>query len=46
VGWAAALEGKMYDPEKLERLTWLNLGCRLSQRFGALTPQQIDVVYD
>ncbi|WP_373508568.1 hypothetical protein [Thiocapsa sp.] len=46
VGWAAALAGKVYEPEKLERLTWLNLGYRLSQRFGALTPEQIDGVYD
>lgn len=46
VGWAAALEGKVYEAEKLERLTWLNLGYRLSRHFGALTPEQIDVVYD
>lgn len=47
VGWEDANQRqKVYTEEALERLTWKNLGYRLGQRFGALTPAEIDAVFD
>lgn len=47
VGWEDASQGRRtYTAEALERLTWMNMGYRLGQRFGHLTPSRINAVYD
>ncbi len=46
-GWVDATQREqVYSDDALARLTWKNLGYRLGQRFGALTPAQIDRVFE
>lgn len=46
-GWNdAILQGKDYSEETLRNLTWHNLGYRMAQRYGQLSEQEREEIFD